>query len=73
MRVYEYGVLENSTDVTNLLVYEFNISMETTGSDASCFNGKNERHNRSIHNMVIEGLIDSNQHENKCRCEAETS
>ena len=45
--------------------------METTGSDASRINGNNERHNISIHNMVISGLIDSNQHENKCCCAAE--
>ena len=37
--------------------------MENTGSDASWLNGKNERHNRSIHNMVRSGLLDSNQHE----------
>ena len=36
--------------------------METTGGDASCLNGNNEKHNRSIHNMVISGLLDSNQH-----------
>ena len=37
--------------------------METTGGNASWINGKNEKHNRSIHNMVIEGLLDINQHE----------
>ena len=36
--------------------------METTGGDASCLNGNNEKHNRNIHNMVISGLLDSNQH-----------
>ena len=35
--------------------------METTGGDASCLNGKNERHNRNIHNMVRSGLLDSNK------------
>ena len=35
VRVYEDGALEKSTDVTNLLVDEFKISMENTGGDAS--------------------------------------
>ena len=47
--------------------------METTGGDASWINGNNERHNRSIHNMVISYLLDSNQHENKWCCEARIS
>ena len=38
MRFDEDGALENSTDITNLLVVKFNISMETTGDDASCLN-----------------------------------
>ena len=42
--------------------------METTGGDASCINGKNEIHNRSIHNMVIEVLLDGNQHEKNNLC-----
>ena len=54
--------LSNSTDEKKLLVDKFKISMETNGGDASWLNGKNERHKKSIHNMVIEGLIDSNQH-----------
>ena len=33
--VDEYGALEISTDVTNLLVDYFNISMETTGGGES--------------------------------------
>ena len=37
--------------------------METTGGDAYWLNEKNERHNRSIQNMVRAGLLDSNQHE----------
>ena len=57
--------LENSTNLTNLLVDEFNISMETTGVDESWLNGKNERNIRIIHKMVISGLTDINQHENK--------
>ena len=65
VRVDEDSALENSTDVTNLLVDEFKISMETTGGDVSWINGKNERHNRSINNMVISVLLDINQHENK--------
>ena len=36
--------------------------MKTTGGDLSWLNVKNERHNRSIHNMVIAGLLESNQH-----------
>ena len=31
--VDEYGALEKSTDVTNILVDDFNTSMETTGGD----------------------------------------
>ena len=73
MIVDEYGSLTNSTDVTNLLVYDFNISMETTDGYASRINGKNEIHNRSIHNMFIIGLLYSNQHENRWCCEEETS
>ena len=65
MRVDEDGALANSTDVTNLLFDDFNISMENTVSDLSWLNGKNERHNIIIHNMVREGLIDSIQHENR--------
>ena len=53
------------------MVDDFSISMETNGFDASWLNGKNEKHNRSIHNMVISGLIGSNQHENKFCCAAE--
>ena len=52
MRVDEDGTLENSTDVTKLLVDDFNISMETTSFYASWTNGKNEKNNRIIHNMV---------------------
>ena len=47
--------------------------METTGDDASCINGMNERHNISIHNMIRAGLLDSNQHANKWCCASETS
>ena len=50
---------------TNLLVNDFKISMETTGGDASWLNVKNERHNRSIHNMIRAARLDSNQYENK--------
>ena len=46
--------------------------METPGGDVSWTNGNNERHNRSISNMVRSGLIDSNQHTNKWCCESET-
>ena len=64
MRVAEDGTLENSTDITNLLVYDYNISIENTGGDASWINGKNERHIIIIINMVIAGLIEINKHEN---------
>ena len=37
----EDGALEKSTDVTNLLVDDFRISMETTGGDASWINVNN--------------------------------
>ena len=47
--------------------------MENTGGDASWVNRKNERHNRSINNMVWSGFIDSNQHANKWFCAADTS
>ena len=50
----EDTALSNSTEVTNLLVDELKISMDTTCGDASWINGKNEIHNRSIHNMVKE-------------------
>ena len=65
VRVDEDGFLASSTDVTNLLVDEFNISMETTGGDSSYSNGNNQRQNKIIHNMVREGLIYSDQHKNK--------
>ena len=55
--------MEDSTDVTYILVEEFIITMVTPGGDASWINGNNEQHNRNIHNIVIEGLIDSNRHE----------
>ena len=57
------GALENSADTANPLVYDFIISMKTTGDDASWINGNNERHNISLQNMGISGLFDSNQHE----------
>ena len=65
--------LENSTDVTNLLVDDFKMSMETTGGNALWTNGNNERHNRSIHNMVRSGLHDIIQHEKRSFRAAETS
>ena len=36
--------------------------MENTGGDASWLNVINEQHNKSMHNMVRSGIIDSNQH-----------
>ena len=58
--------LTKSTDVTNLTIDEFKISMYTTGGDASWLNRKNEIHNRSIHNMVIGVIIDSNKYGKNC-------
>ena len=40
--------------------------MENTGGDTSWINGKNERQNRSVHNMVRGGLLENNQHAKKC-------
>ena len=71
--VDEDSALENSTYVTKLLIGKLKIPMENTGGDESWINGKNERHKRSIKNMVIAGLIDSNKHENKWCCAAYTS
>ena len=68
MRVDKYNALENSADVINLIVDDFNISMETTGGDVSWLNGKNKIHNRSIINMVREGLIEINQQEKMVLC-----
>ena len=72
-RVDEDSALANLTDVTNLLVDEFKISMETTGVDEYWINGKNEIHNISIHNMVKAALLVSNQHESKWCCASEIS
>ena len=44
-----------------ILVDEFRIAMETTVGDASWINGNNEIHNRIIHSLVREGLLDSNE------------
>ena len=37
--------------------------METNGGDAYWINVDNERHNRRIKNIIISGLLGSNQHE----------
>ena len=68
MIVNNYGTLENSIDVTNLLVNGFRLFMENTGGDASYINGKKERHNKSIDSMVKGGLLESIQHKNKWCC-----
>ena len=73
MRVDEDGALEKSTYITNILVDEFNIYMENTGWYASWLNGKHKIHTRSIHSMVREYLLDSNQYENKWWYAVETS
>ena len=69
----EYGALANSKHVTNLLVDDFNMSIENNGSNESYINGKIERHNRSINNMVRAGIIGSNKNGKKWCCAAETS
>ena len=46
--------------------------METADGDASWINKNIERPNKSIHNMVIAGILESNQHANKFCCAAET-
>ena len=71
MIVDEYGSLEKSTDVANLLFDQFNIYMETNGCDASFLNGNNKQNERNIHNMFISGLIYSDGHENKWSCAAD--
>ena len=73
MRVDEDCALGNSTYVNNLLVDNLNISMETTDGDASCPNRDNKRNKRSIHNVVISGFIDSDQHENIWCCVIDTT
>ena len=73
MRFYADVALENSIDVTNLLVDEFIISMESTCGGESWLNGNNEWHNRSIHRIFGSGLLGINQHYKKWICAAETS
>ena len=73
MIVDEYGALAKSIDFTKLVVDYFSISMETNGVDESWINENIEIHNRSIHNMVISGLIDSNKNVKKWFCVADTS
>ena len=60
MRVDKCGALENPTYVTNIIIDELRIYMETNGGDTSWLNRNNERHNIRIHNMVREGLTVSN-------------
>ena len=62
MRVDKDGALSKSTDVTNLLVDDFSISIKTSGGGVAWLNKKNERRNKNIYNMFIAGLLDSNQH-----------
>ena len=70
--VDEDYALANSVDVANLPVDQLRNSMETTSGDASWMKGNNEIQNRSIHNMVISGLLDIIQHKNKWCYVAET-
>ena len=71
MIVNANDALGKTTDVNKHLIYGMRISTETTGSYASWLYGKKERHNRIIQKMIITGRLESNQHENKCCCEAE--
>ena len=64
------GTLEISTDVTDLLVDDLNIALENTGLYASCIRGKNEVHNKIIHNTVRASFLEITQHENKMCCAA---
>ena len=73
IRVDEDGALEKSTNVKNLIIEELKISMETTGGDVYWINVKNERHNIRIHNMIKEGLFNSNQQAINWLCAEETS
>ena len=69
----EDGVLGKSVDVTNVLVGDFIIDMETTEVDALRLNGNIGWRNRSIHKIIRVGLIDGNQNEKKWFYAAETS
>ena len=60
--------LENSIDVTNILVDEFMIHMETNGGDAPWISEKNERHNISIHRMIKAGLLYNYKHTKMVFC-----
>ena len=65
MRFGEDSSLVKFTELTNLLVDEFNLSLETNGGDSPCHNGENDHYNIMTHNMVILALIYNNQHVNK--------
>ena len=64
MRVDEDAALTKLIYVSSILVNDFSISTKTTGSDASWINGKNKGNTRSIQNVVISGLLKSNEHGN---------
>ena len=72
MRVDEDGNLATLIDVTNLIVEKSSIDIKTNDLYASCTNGNNKQHNRSIHNINRAGIIDSNQDEKKCCFTEET-
>ena len=64
---------EKSTDVTDLLLNNFNIAVATTGGYASWINGVHKCHKKSIKNMVRAVILEINQHENKWWCVDEKS
>ena len=57
MIVDDNSTLENSIDITNIIVDNFIIYTETAGGDVSWINGKNEIQNRSIPSMVKSGIL----------------
>ena len=56
------GALEILIDVTEIIVDQLSISIETFVGYASYLNGNNEQHKITIHKMVREVLIDRNKH-----------
>ena len=61
VKVDEDEALQNSKDVTNLLVKKFSITMEPTCWYDSCTNVRNYQHNIILYNMFILGFTDSHK------------